>query len=69
MNVVVLVVMANSRLNKKDIIKINDYNIDDLHSNDEWIVEEDEVNSTLDASNEDILIEIGEVSSVVATHL
>jgi len=53
-------VMANSKLKKKDVRKTKDYNIDDLASNDEWNVEENEANSSLDASNEDILVEVGE---------
>jgi len=35
----VVFVMANSRLNKRDITKTNDYNIDNLAFGDEWTVE------------------------------
>ncbi|RDX93893.1 hypothetical protein CR513_23797, partial [Mucuna pruriens] len=53
-------VMTNSRLNKKkDVRKINDYNIDDLAFDDKWLVE-NETNSYLDALDEDILVEVGE---------
>jgi len=46
----VVFVMTNSRLQKqKDVKKTKDYNIDDLVSDDEWIVEENEANSSLDA--------------------
>jgi len=57
----VVFVMANSRLEKqKEVRKTEDYNIDDLASDDEWTVEEIEANSNLNALDEDILIEIGE---------
>jgi len=57
----VVFVMANSRLQKqKDVRKTKDYNIDDLASDDEWTVEENEANLSLDVSNEDILVEVGE---------
>jgi len=45
---------------KKDVRKIKDYNIDDLAFNDEFTMEENETNSNLDASNEDILVEVRE---------
>ncbi|KAK7404287.1 hypothetical protein VNO78_05060 [Psophocarpus tetragonolobus] len=55
----VVFVMTNSRLNKKkDIRKTKDFNIDDLASDDEWIVEND--GNDLD---EDILVELGEDAS------
>lgn len=55
----VVFVMANSRLKKKkDVRKTREYNIDDLASDDEWTVEENEANSTLDALDEDILVEV-----------
>ncbi|KAK8464258.1 hypothetical protein PHAVU_011G163850 [Phaseolus vulgaris] len=51
----VVFVMTNSRLmKKKDVRKIENYNIDDLSSDDEWNVME---NETLD---DDILPEVGE---------
>ena len=54
-------VMANSKLQKqKDVIKTKDYNIDDLAYDDEWNVEENKSNSSLDASDEDILVEVRE---------
>jgi len=53
--------MANSKLQKqKDVIKTKDYNIDDLAYDDEWNVEENKSNSSLDASDEDILVEVRE---------
>jgi len=54
MNNVVLV-MANSRLQKwKDVRKTKDYN-DDFASDDEWNGEENEANSSLYPSDKDIL--------------
>jgi len=41
--------------------KKEDYTIDDLATNDEWTVEDNEANSSLDASYEDVLVEVGEV--------
>ena len=53
--------MANSRLKKKkDVRKTKDYNMDDLASDDEWTVEENEASSSLDASYEQVLLEVGE---------
>jgi len=52
----VMFVITNSRL-KKDVKKTKDYNIDDLTSDDEWIVEENEANSSLD---EETLVEVRE---------
>jgi len=52
--------MANSRLKKKkDVRKKKDYNMDDLASDDEWTVEENEASSSLDASYEKVLLEVG----------
>ena len=52
--------MANSRLKKKkDVRKTKDYNMDDLASDDEWTVEENEASSSLDASYEKVLLEVG----------
>jgi len=45
---------------KKDVRKRKDYNIDDLVFDDEWTTEVNEANSSLDASDEDILVEVGE---------
>jgi len=57
----VVFVMANSRLKKKkDVRKTKDYNMDDLASDDEWTVEENEASSSLDASYEELLLEVGE---------
>jgi len=55
----VVFVTTDPRL-KKDVRKIKDYNIDDLAFNDEFTMEENETNSNLDASNEDILVEVRE---------
>jgi len=52
-------VMANSRLNKKEVRKTNYYSIGDLAFDDEWTIEENVANLTLDASNEDISVEVG----------
>jgi len=41
-------------LNKQDFRRINDSYANDLASDDEWTVEENEANSTLDALDEDI---------------
>lgn len=49
--------MANST---RMLGKQNDYNMDNLGSNDEWAMEENEANSTKDASVEEILVEVGE---------
>jgi len=58
-------VMANSRLQKqKDVKKTKDCNNDDLASDDKCIVEENEANSSLDASHEDILVEVGQGEDV-----
>ncbi|KOM52170.1 hypothetical protein LR48_Vigan09g082900 [Vigna angularis] len=66
----VVFVMVNSRLNKKDIRKPNEYIIDDLASDDEWIVEENEANPTFDSLDKDILAQIGEdANGVVAAPL
>jgi len=55
----VVFVMINSRLmKKKDVRKTKDYNIDDLASDDEWIVEDNEAN---DIEPMDDLVEVGEV--------
>jgi len=43
-----VIVKANSRLKKKDVRKTKDYNIDDLASNDKWIMEHNEAKSRLD---------------------
>nr|XP_007147219.1 hypothetical protein PHAVU_006G105700g [Phaseolus vulgaris]ESW19213.1 hypothetical protein PHAVU_006G105700g [Phaseolus vulgaris] len=54
----VVFVMTNSRLTKKkDVRKTKEYTIDDLSSDDEWTVEE---NETLYGLDEDILLEVGE---------
>ncbi|KAG6466781.1 hypothetical protein ZIOFF_075414 [Zingiber officinale] len=51
----VVFVMANSKLaKKKELRKVNDYSIDDLASDDDWIVDDSE-NLDLDASNEDLV--------------
>ncbi|RZC19412.1 hypothetical protein D0Y65_006298 [Glycine soja] len=56
----VVFVMSNSRLNKKkDVRKSKNFKIDDVSSDDEWIVE-NEANSDLNALDEDILVELGE---------
>ena len=53
-------VMGNSRLKKrKDVRKTEDYNMDDLAFDNEWTLEENEASSSLDASYEDILDEVG----------
>jgi len=53
--------MTNSRLmKKKDVRKTNDYNINDFASGDEWTMEENETNSSLDSLDENILVEVGE---------
>jgi len=41
-------------------MKMKDYNIYDLASNDKWIEEESRAHSSLNASNKYILIEVGE---------
>jgi len=54
----VVFVMTNSRLvKKKDVRKTKEYTIDDLSSDDEWTMEE---NETLHGLDEDILLEVGE---------
>ncbi|XP_068474601.1 uncharacterized protein [Phaseolus vulgaris] len=51
-------VMTNSRLTKKkDVRKTKEYTINDISSDDEWTVEE---NETLYGLDEDILLEVGE---------
>jgi len=51
----VVFVMTNSRLTKKkDVRKTKEYTIDDISSDDEWTVEE---NETLYDLDEDILLE------------
>jgi len=44
---------------QKDVRKTKDYDIEDLAFDDEWTMEENEANSSLDASDEDILVEVG----------
>lgn len=54
----VVFVMVNSRLNKKkEARKANNYNIEDVSSDDDWIVEENvqDENSDLPILDEDIL--------------
>lgn len=63
----VVFVMVNSKLaNKKQVRKANefDYNIDDLASDDEWIVEDEDgdVNVDLDILNEENTVEVGQGS-------
>jgi len=49
--------MTNSRLTKKkDVRKTKEYTVDDLSSDDEWIMEE---NETLHGLDKDILLEVG----------
>ncbi|XP_042379127.1 eukaryotic initiation factor 4A-III homolog B-like isoform X2 [Zingiber officinale] len=63
----VVFVMANSKLaKKKELRKVNDYSIDDLASDDDWIVDDSE-NLDLDASNED-LVPVEEGPSSGAPH-
>ncbi|KAG6467383.1 hypothetical protein ZIOFF_074788 [Zingiber officinale] len=63
----VVFVMANSKLaKKKELRKVNDYSIDDLASDDDWIVDDSE-NLDLDASNED-LVPVEEEPSSGAPH-
>jgi len=45
---------------QKNVMKMKDYNIYDLASNDKWIEEESRAHSSLNASNKYILIEVGE---------
>ncbi|XP_068469979.1 uncharacterized protein [Phaseolus vulgaris] len=53
----VVFVMTNSRLTKKkDVRKTKEYTVDDLSSDDEWTVEE---NETLHGLDEEILLEVG----------
>lgn len=58
----VVFVMANSRLNKKkEVRKANDYSIEDLSSDDDWIVEENDENSDMNTSESDEdIVELGE---------
>nr|KYP55512.1 hypothetical protein KK1_001724 [Cajanus cajan] len=55
----VVYVMANSKLNKKRVRKEKNYGIEDLSSDDDWIVEENDQISDLNSLNEDIL-EVGQ---------
>ncbi|KAK7275084.1 hypothetical protein RIF29_16191 [Crotalaria pallida] len=57
----VVYVRTNSKLGKKKKVrKENDYSIDDLDSDDDWIVENVE-NSGLDAPNDEDLVELDQV--------
>nr|KYP44042.1 hypothetical protein KK1_034465 [Cajanus cajan] len=55
----VVYVMANSKLNKKRVKEEKIYGIEDLSSDDDWIVEENDQISDLNSLNEDIL-EVGQ---------
>ncbi|KAF1859973.1 hypothetical protein Lal_00027820 [Lupinus albus] len=56
----VVYVMTNSKLEKKKKFKeVNEYNMDDIDSNDDWIVENKE-NSDMDASNDEEFFQVGQ---------
>ncbi|KAK4253734.1 hypothetical protein QN277_010373 [Acacia crassicarpa] len=53
----VVFVMANSRLAKKNVArKANEYNVDDISSDDDWIVENDENPSNIEDLDVDNLV-------------
>ncbi|KAF1896221.1 hypothetical protein Lal_00027288 [Lupinus albus] len=55
----VVYVMANSKLAKKKFRKANEYSMDDIDSDDDWIVENKE-NSDMDASNDEEFFQVGQ---------
>ncbi|KAK4252822.1 hypothetical protein QN277_010969 [Acacia crassicarpa] len=53
----VIFVMANSRLAKKKVArKVSEYNVDDISSDDDWIVENDERPSNIEDLDVDNLV-------------
>ncbi|KAF1874144.1 hypothetical protein Lal_00041589 [Lupinus albus] len=67
----VVYVMTNSKLAKKKFRKANEYSMDDVDSNDDWIVENKE-NSYMDASNDEEFFQVGQdtyVNDVVGASL
>lgn len=66
----IIFVMANSKLaKKKKIRKYQNFSIEDLESDDEWIVEDDE-NSDLDVTEGEVdLVNLGKDDHASASHV